>query len=87
MNNMNNTTRHHNITLTGEVEVVGITTAPKGERLDYTVHFWGIEPQSKQCQYGTGFTDSIEEANSWAEEIRSGLYPSGTSLRILHVCR
>lgn len=86
---MNNTTttRHHNITFTGDVEVVGITTTPKGNRLAYTVHFWGVEGNCKQCQYGTGFTDSIEEANSWAEQIRSGLEPEGTKLRIIHVCR
>jgi hypothetical protein len=88
MNNMNNTTtRHHNITFTGEVEVVGINTTPKGDRLAYTVHFWGIEPQSKQCQYATGWTDSIDLANSWAEQVRSGFYPHGTELRIIHLCR
>ena len=87
MNNMNTTTTRHNITLTSEVDMVGITTTPKGDRLAYTVHFWGIEPQSKQCQYGTGFTDSIDLANSWAEQIRLGLLPEGTSIRILHLCR
>ena len=88
MNNMNaTTTRHHNITLKSEVDVVGITTTPKGDRLTYTVHFWGIEPRSKQCQYATGWTDSIDLANSWAEQIRLGLHPEGTELRIIHLCR
>ena len=89
MNNMNNTTttRHHNITLKSEVEAVGITNTPKGDRLAYTVHFWGIESRSKQCQYAAGWTDSIEEAKAWAEQVRSGLEPEGTKLRIIHVCR
>ena len=96
MNNMNNnttTTRHHNITLTGEVIAVGITKSPslshkeQAKHMVYSVQFWGIEPQTKQCQYATGWTKSIEEANSWAEQIRSGLHPEGTELRIIHLCR
>ena len=94
MNNMNTTTtRHHNITLTGEVDVVGITNTPslnrkeQAKHMAYTVHFWGIEPQSKQCQYATGWTKSIDVANSWAEQVRLGLHPEETELRIIHLCR
>lgn len=98
MNNMNTTTtttttRHHNIDLKSEVTAVGITKSPSLNRKEqekhmvYTVEFWGIEPGSKQCQYGTGWTDNLELANSWAEQIRSGLEPEGTLIRILHACR
>lgn len=90
---MNNTTatatRHHNITLKGEVQVIGLQTSPGNthNHLAYTVEFWGIELGSKQCQYGLGWTDSLDVANSWAEQIRSGLLPEETSIRILHQCR
>lgn len=94
MNNMNNQpTRHHNIKLTGEVQAVGITKSPslshkeQAKHMVYTVEFWGIEPRSKECQYGTGWTDSLDVAKSWAEQIRLGFEPEGTEIRILHVCR
>ena len=92
MNN-NTTTRHHNITLQSEVHVFGQPTRPaltdkeRMKHLTYMVEFWGIEPGCKECQFGTGFTDSLDLANSWAEQIRLGLLPEGTNLRILHQCR
>jgi hypothetical protein len=64
--------------------VIGVRGQDSHEGRFWRVYFWAKSAGNKECEYATDWTQSLELAKSWAEQLQSGNFPDDAQTHLTH---
>lgn len=67
--------------------VVGVRGQDSHEGRFWRVYFWAKATGTKECEYATDWTQSVETAKSWNEQLKTGSIPKDTQTHLTHTTK